>query len=93
MKAAWNGEVIASSDDIVTVENNAYFPLDAVKPGALLPSDHTSVCSWKGTASYYTVFAGGKENKDACWYYAEPKQAAAQIKGRVAFWKGVSVTP
>ena len=93
MKATWNGEVIAQSDDIVTVENNAYFPLDAVTPGALLPSDHTSVCPWKGTAHYYTVSAAGKENRDACWYYPDPKTAAAQIKGRVAFWKGVSVTP
>ena len=92
MKAVWNGEVIAESDDIVTVENNAYFPLEAVKPGVLLPSGHTSFCSWKGTASYYTVAAAGKENENACWYYPDPEQAAAQIKGRVAFWKGVSVT-
>ena len=91
MKASWNGEVIAESDDIVTVENNAYFPLSAVKQGALLPSAHTSVCPWKGTASYYTVAAGGKENRDAAWHYDEPKTAAANIKGRVAFWKGVTV--
>ena len=93
MKAVWNGDVIAESDDIVTVENNAYFPIGSVKPGALLPSDHTSVCPWKGTASYYTVAAGGKENRDAAWYYPAPKSAADQIKGRVAFWKGVTVTP
>ena len=92
MKATWNGEVIAQSDDIVTVENNAYFPVGAVKAGVLLPSDHSSTCPWKGTASYYTVSVGGKENRDAAWFYAEPKPAAAEIKGRVAFWKGVTVS-
>ena len=92
MKATWNGEVIAESDDIVTVENNAYFPLDAVRKGTLLPSTHTSVCPWKGTANYYTVVAGGQENRDAAWYYDTPKPAAAEIKGRVAFWKGVRVS-
>lgn len=92
MKAVWNGEVIAESDDIVTVENNAYFPASAIKGGALLPSDHTSICSWKGTASYYTVTVGGKENRDAAWYYADPKPAAAEVAGRIAFWKGVTVT-
>ena len=93
MKATWNGEVIAESDDIVTVENNAYFPADSVRAGALLPSDHTSICPWKGTASYYTVTAGGNENRDAAWFYTDPKPAAAEIQGRVAFWKGVVVTP
>jgi uncharacterized protein (DUF427 family) len=91
VKAVWNGEVIAASDETVVVEGNHYFPLVAVKPSALKPSATTSVCAWKGTASYYTVVAGGKENKDAAWYYPEPKPAAAQIKDRVAFWKGVEV--
>ncbi|MBV8971776.1 MAG: DUF427 domain-containing protein [Sphingomonadaceae bacterium] len=91
VKAVWNDTVIAESDDTVVVENNHYFPLDAVKPGVLSPSSTTSVCPWKGTASYYIVTAGGRENPDAAWYYPAPKDAAAQIKDRVAFWKGVRV--
>ena len=89
--ATWNDSVIAESDDTVVVENNHYFPLDAVAPGTLTPSATTSHCPWKGTANYYSVTAGGKTNADAAWYYAEPKSAAANIKGRVAFWKGVRV--
>ena len=92
MKASWNGAVIAQSDDIVTVEGNAYFPASAVTPGVLKPSSHSSVCPWKGTAHYYSLDVGGAVNKDAVWYYPEPKAAASQIKDRVAFWKGVAVT-
>jgi uncharacterized protein (DUF427 family) len=91
MKAVWNGKVIAESSDIVTVEGNAYFPASALKPDFVEPSEHTSVCPWKGTASYYSLNVDGATNKDAVWYYPEPKSAAAQIKGRVAFWKGVQV--
>lgn len=91
VKAIWNGETIAESDDTVVVEGNHYFPLDSVRPGALTPSSTTSVCPWKGTAEYYSVQAGGDENRDAAWYYAEPKPAAAEITGRVAFWKGIKV--
>ena len=91
VKASWNGAVIAQSDDTVVVEGNHYFPLDAVEKDALKPSAKTSACPWKGTARYYTVVANGTENPDAAWYYAEPKDAAASIKGRVAFWKGVTV--
>ena len=91
MKAQWNGQVIATSDDIVTVDGNAYFPLDAVDPICLRPSDHTSVCGWKGTAGYYDVVVGDQVNQNAAWFYADPKEAASQIKGRVAFWKGVQV--
>ncbi len=92
MKATWNGQVIAESDDIVKVEGNAYFPVSSVRPGILRDSATHSVCPWKGTASYYSLLVDGKENKDAAWFYPEPKDAAAEIKGRVAFWKGVSVT-
>jgi uncharacterized protein (DUF427 family) len=91
MKAIWNGNVIAESDDTVIVEGNHYFPLDSVNSGLLEPSTHTSVCPWKGTANYYTLKVGDARNPNAVWYYAEPKEAARQIKGRVAFWKGVSV--
>jgi uncharacterized protein (DUF427 family) len=92
MKATWNGQVIAESDDIVTVEGNAYFPAAALRQDVIRPSSHTSVCPWKGTASYYSLDVAGSINKDAVWYYPEPKQAAANIRDRVAFWKGVQVT-
>ena len=92
MKAIWNGQLIAESEDTVVVEGNHYFPLDAVKSDVLQPSSHTSVCPWKGTASYYDIVVDGKTNKDAAWYYAEPKDAAGEIKGRVAFWRGVEIT-
>ncbi len=91
MKATWNDTVIADSTDIVTVEGNAYFPLDSVNKAMIQPSAHTSVCPWKGTANYYSLNVDGKVNENAVWYYAEPKSAAANIKGRVAFWKGVKV--
>ena len=91
MRAIWNGTVIAESDDTVVVENNHYFPADSVVDGVLLPSDTTSVCPWKGTASYYTLEVDGQTNPDAVWYYPEPKDAAKNITGRVAFWKGVKI--
>ena len=91
VKAIWNGETIAESDDTVVVEGNHYFPRDSVRPGVLTPSSTTSVCPWKGTAEYCSVQAGGDENRDAAWIYAEPKPAAAEIAGRIAFWKGVKV--
>jgi uncharacterized protein (DUF427 family) len=89
--AVWNGTVIAESDATVIVEGNHYFPLDSVHKDLLRPSATSSHCPWKGNASYYSIEAGGATNKDAAWYYAEPLPAAAQIKGRVAFWKGVKV--
>ncbi len=92
MKAEWNGAVIAESDDIVTVEGNAYFPETALDRALIRPSAHTSVCGWKGTAQYYSLEVGGKRNDNAVWYYPDPKDAAKQIKGRVAFWKGVTVS-
>ena len=92
-RATWNGTLLVESDDTVVVEGNHYFPVDAVVDGALQPSDTQSVCPWKGTASYYDVIAGGEVNKDAAWYYPEPKDAAKEITGRLAFWKGVVVEP
>jgi uncharacterized protein (DUF427 family) len=89
--ATWNGTVIAESEDTVVVEGNHYFPVDAVS-AELVPSDTTSICPWKGTASYWSVKVGDAVNADAAWYYPTPKDAAAGIKDRVAFWKGVVVT-
>lgn len=93
MKAIWNGAVLAESDDTVVIENNHYFPADALNREFFKPSDHTSVCGWKGTASYYSVEVAGQSNPNAAWYYPEPKERAAAIRGRVAFWKGVHVQP
>jgi len=91
--ASWNGTVIAESGDTVVVEGNHYFPRSAVRDGVLVDSAHTSVCPWKGTASYYTVRVDGQDNANAAWYYPTPKGAAAEITDRIAFWKGVTVTP
>ena len=91
VQATWNGTVIARSDDTVVVEGNHYFPADAVTDGVLKPSDTKSTCPWKGTAGYHSVVVDGQENRDAAWYYPEPKDAAKEIKGRIAFWKGVTV--
>ena len=91
MKAIWKGTVVAESDDAVVVEGNHYFPHDALNPKFVLPSNTKTMCSWKGQASYHTLFVDGDANPDAAWYYPEPKEAAAEIKGRVAFWKGVKV--
>ena len=92
-KATWEGAVLAESDRCVVVEGNQYFPPEAVRREVLEPSDHTSVCSWKGTARYYDVVVNGKRNPNAAWYYPEPSPAARQIAGRIAFWKGVRVEP
>jgi uncharacterized protein (DUF427 family) len=89
--ASWNGTVIAESDDIVTVEGNAYFPREAVREDVLRPSDTHTFCPWKGTASYYSLEVGGQTNPDAVWFYPEPSDAARDITGRVAFWRGVEV--
>lgn len=89
--AKWNGAVIASSDDTVVVEGNHYFPRSSVNEALLQPSDTTSVCPWKGTASYYSLSVDGQTNTDAAWYYPAPKEKAAQIKDHLAFWKGVEV--
>jgi uncharacterized protein (DUF427 family) len=91
-QARWNGKVIARSDNTVVIQGNHYFPPDAVDAGTLRPSDTTSVCPWKGTAHYYSLVVDGAENPDAAWYYPETKPAAAEIRGRIAFWKGVEVT-
>ena len=89
MKAIWNDTVLAESDDTVVVEGNHYFPAASLREEYFRESDHHSVCPWKGTASYYDVVVGDAVNAQAAWYYPQPKDAAAQIAGRVAFWKGV----
>jgi uncharacterized protein (DUF427 family) len=90
-KAIWEGVTLAESNQCVEVEGNQYFPPDAIKTEYFKPSATHTVCPWKGTASYYDVEVGGKSNHDAAWFYPEPKPAAKQIKGYVAFWKGVNV--
>ena len=93
MKAVWEGEAIAESDSTVVVEGNQYFPPESVRKEYLKPSSTTTVCPWKGTASYYHVVVGERENRDAAWYYPEPKEAAVEIKNHVAFWRGIKVQP
>jgi len=90
-KAIWNGQVLAESDDIVTIEGNAYFPVDSLNKDFFQDSGTNTVCPWKGTASYYSLSVDGKQNPDAAWYYPAPRDAAKVIKDRVAFWKGVEV--
>ena len=93
MKATWNGATIAESDDTVVVEGNHYFPEASLKPEYLAFSNHRSSCPWKGQAHYHRLMVDGDLNETAAWYSPEPSEAAAQIKGRVAFWKGVTVAP
>jgi len=92
-KAVWNGTVIAESDDTVVVEGNHYFPRAALRDDVLTASGTQTHCPWKGDASYYSLRLDGVTSTDAVWYYPDPKPAAEQIRGRVAFWKDVRVTP
>ncbi|MGY1786073.1 DUF427 domain-containing protein [Geodermatophilus sp. SYSU D00698] len=89
--ATWNGTVVAESDDVVVVEGNAYFPRDSVREDVLRPSATHTTCPWKGRASYFSLEVDGRTNPDAVWYYPEPEDAAREITGRVAFWRGVEV--
>jgi len=91
LKAVWGNAVLAESKDIVEVEGNSYFPPESLLKEYFMPSETTTVCPWKGTASYYHLKVDGKENRDAAWFYPNPKDAAKQIKSRVAFWRGVQV--
>jgi uncharacterized protein (DUF427 family) len=93
MVARWNGREIARSDATVVVEGNHYFPRAAVDAAFLMPSDTHTVCGWKGTASYHSLSVDGAANKDAAWYYPDPKAAAAEIRDHIAFWKGVEIRP
>lgn len=90
-KAVWNEVVLAESDDTIKVEGNHYFPEESLNWEYFHNSDTATVCPWKGTASYYDVIVDGAVNHDAAWYYRQPKPAAKQIKGRVAFWRGVRI--
>jgi uncharacterized protein (DUF427 family) len=92
VRASWNGTVLAESDRTVVVEGNHYFPPEDVRTDLLEPSDTHTTCPWKGVASYHSVVVDGERNADAAWYYPEPKEAASEIAGRVAFWHGVEVT-
>lgn len=90
-RAIWNGKVIADTERFETVEGNIYFPPQSVKLEYFKSSQTRTICPWKGTAHYYTVVVDGKENRDAAWYYPQPKAAAAGIRDYVAFWRGVEV--
>lgn len=92
MTATWNGAILAQSDDTVVVEGNHYFPADSLRGEFFRDSDHTSRCPWKGLAHYKSIVVDGETNENAAWVYPEPKEAAEEIRGRFAFWKGVDVT-
>jgi len=92
-KAVWNGAVLAESDSTVEVEGNQYFPPESVNREYFKASDQTTLCPWKGTASYYSLVVAGETNEDAAWFYPTPSDRAMSIKDHVAFWKGVEVTP
>jgi uncharacterized protein (DUF427 family) len=91
-KASWRGAILAESDATIEVEGNQYFPADSIKSEYFVPTETHTTCGWKGLASYYTVKVNGEENRDAAWYYPDPKDAARDIAGYVAFWRGVEVT-
>ena len=91
MRATWNNAILAESDKTIVIEGNHYFPADTINSEYFKPSDNHTTCPWKGEASYYNVVVDGQVNKNAAWYYPEPKAAAAEIKGYIAFWKGVKV--
>jgi uncharacterized protein (DUF427 family) len=93
MRAIWHDKVLAESDDTVVVEGNHYFPPDSIRREHFRTSNHQSICPWKGTASYYDVLVDGEVNANAAWYYPQPKEAAKEIRDRVAFWRGVQVLP
>ena len=91
MKAIWNGKIIAESNKTIVVENNHYFPSNSIKKEYFENSSNHSTCPWKGEASYYSLVVEGKTNKDAAWYYPQPKSEAKEIQDHIAFWKGVEV--
>lgn len=91
VKAIWNDTVIAESDNTIVVEGNHYFPKEGVESQYFVDSETYSVCPWKGEASYHTLEVNGRQNVDAAWFYAAPKQRALAIKDRVAFWRGVTI--
>ena len=92
MKAIWNDQIIAESDNTIVIENNHYFPPESIKSEFFKPSTTHTTCAWKGEASYYTIEVDGQENRDAAWYYPEVSELAKSIKGYVAFWRGVQIT-
>ena len=92
MKAIWQGQILAESPNTIVIENNHYFPPASINKSFFIKSDTTSICPWKGTASYYTIMVNNKENQDAAWYYPTPKDAAAEIKDYIAFWRGIEIT-
>lgn len=91
-QAKWNDVVVAESNETVIVEGNHYFPIDSIKTEYFKPSSESSICPWKGQASYYDLEVDGNVNRGAAWFYASPKPAASNIKDHVAFWRGVQVS-
>lgn len=93
IRATWNGTVLAESDDTIVVEGNHYFPPTAIRCEHFEPSGHHTTCGWKGEASYYDIVVGDQRNANAAWFYPETKSAADNVRGRIALWRGVQVSP
>jgi len=90
-RASWNNAILAKTERFESVEGNTYFPPETIRMAYFRPSETHTICGWKGVASYYDVVVEDKVNKDAAWYYPDPKPAATHIKDYVAFWRGVKV--
>jgi uncharacterized protein (DUF427 family) len=91
MKAIWNNQLIAESNETKVIENNHYFPPDSIMQEFFVDSNTHTTCPWKGEASYKSIKVNGEINKDAAWYYPNPKDAAREIKGYFAFWRGIKI--
>jgi uncharacterized protein (DUF427 family) len=91
MQAIWRGVVVAESDDVVLFEGEHYFPAESLKREFTLSSNRRSTCSVKGPATYLSLFVDGDANPDVVCSYAEPSEAAAAIRGRVVFGRGVQI--
>ena len=73
VRAMWNGATLAESDETKVVDGNHYFPPEAVVAEHVTPGERSSVCPWKGVASYLDLTVDGAVNPAAAWYYPQPK--------------------
>lgn len=85
------GQTIAETDKAYRVLETFhaptyYLPMTAFVPGVLVPTDGTSVCEWKGQASYVDIVADGQRAHRAGWTYHTPAPAFAALKGHFAVY-------
>jgi len=91
MKAILNDVLLAHSNNTQQVEGNHYFPRDSVNWERLKQNDAQYHCPWKGDCTFYDVTLGGAVFSSAAWSYENPKPAADNIKGYVAFDRPIEV--